>query len=315
MRTPWTHVLEDFSQGLVSANEVVKAFAAIRCTHNINSKQQHGIVISACSKSVTRCDLCDEFYVIKVSQGAVLENRRGYGVFANEVASLMQVNAAMRTLRPEFQLYRDFVLAYVKHYVSPSNDIVLVTRFVPYEGTDPKTMRELVARDCSTRALCVMIIQVFMTLEVIAKCVPGFVHMDLLMSQIFLRRWTSEKTQALRVDAKTTFKLPKQDFWPVIGDFGFAVTNKVKDVQFDAGEVHIVQDVYRFFYDLRHYAKDHKALRGLTDTLIDEVFGGRFYSLETHRGYLSASECKRLGRRIESYIDVMAYSNTLMRFS
>jgi hypothetical protein len=250
---------------------------------------------------------------VKVSQGTALNGRKGYGVFASEVAVLIQVNASMKTLKPEFHVYRSMVLKYVNHYVNPLDDIVLVTRLVPHVGHDPRTMRSLVEQGCSPTQVCVLIIQVFMTLEVIAKCARGFVHMDLLLNQIFLRRWT-EGPLTLRVDGKTTFRLPRQPFWPVIGDFGFAVTDKVKDAQFEPGQVHPVQDMYRFFHDLR-VAAGHGPLVSLVDTIIDQVFDSPLHTFKLRRGYLTAAECRRLGLRLHSYIDVMAYSATLLRFT
>lgn len=301
--------MELFVEGHLNAKQVYQNLIGVRCVSPMSSSGRHGILVSACKNDVFYCKDCNQYYVLKFSKHA----RKGLKVFLTEAKVLQQISIAMKTLKQEFKLYASFVLQFVNYFEnSVDNDIILVTKLV-HTGL---TLKDYI-QECTFQELCVFIIQIFMTLEVISKCVPGFLHLDLLTSQIFLRPTKAdEHLFRLRIDENSVFVLPIGRFIPVIGDFGFSVSNMYWHRMPFGPEKEFyckLQDIYRLLSDI-YFVGNYKfpKLYGL----LQEIFDGHFdwylqQAQDYYNHYLPPKACKS---KLLNYIDVMSYSPTLLKF-
>lgn len=306
-----------FSRGQLPLSSFVGLLRQGRCTRQIDVGQKNGAVFATCNERLAQgvsCSKCRQHVVFKLSKEAVNPTSVGARVFPHEAKVLRQVTEALDGLGREWSTYKTHVITLLDFATDGAGETVLVSKLVRTSGSQPKNLRDLIrSSSCKQSELVAIIIEVFMTLDVIQRRVPGFVHMDLLTPQIFLSDWpASSPSNILPVNRTMAFVVPKQRFWPVLGDFGTAYTDahpqSASDYAFDKkgpGFINVGQDIFRFFLGMYTDAST-QSTRAFIRQIADEVFRGRFAALIDMRdefGYLPAAIVKKLN--FKYYSDVL----------
>ena len=181
-------------------------------------------------------------------------------------------------------------------------------------------MREYVASGaCTPNDFITLTIQIFMTLAVVRKKVPGFVHMDLTLAQIFLQPWPLRRSHYLLPAKKGEWLIRQMKYWPVIGDFGTSVTDAhpkaftIFGLDAFGPECHsTAQDIFRYFADASAAATGTR-LKPFIDQLIGCIFNGRYSALKAmasrNTWYLPAQGCAYVNGLMPSYYDVLSRSS------
>ena len=319
----WTQTLVLFGAQQKNVQDLVNDLNKDRCTEIVDVVQKNGAVFAACPVKGP-CSACPEPLVIKISKEVLNPRHVGAQVSIHEALVLRDIYVALRALSGPWTTYKRCVLEYVNHVqgrsVSGALETVLVTKMVPRKSKDSvRNLQEhLRSGRCTAKDLVVSIIQVFMTLDLLQTLVPGFVHMDLLTAQIFLRRWPLSGPAVLPVNSESHFVLPIRRYWSVVGDFGTAVTTARPQAVFDyrfnekpPGFVSPAQDVFRFFLDVHHCTRG-TGLAGFADSLVHTLFGTHFNEL-VHAAQLHSKDTMYLPAHLASALPFNRYSNVLAR--
>lgn len=308
----WTQTLTKFGEKKADISQVINSIKSDRCVHEIRAAQSNGAVFVLCSddlKPNENCSECQHPVVVKLSKGAVYKSRGG-GVTKSEAKVFREIRDAQSKLLGPFKVYKAHILQYVKHY-EQDDEIVLLSKFVKPSG--PRNLAEFIKSGrCTLRDIEIIIIEVFMTLFVIREIVPGFLHLDLLASQIFLT--PTDMVDTLPINKTSNFVFGPRSYSTVIGDFGTSITNRNIDAigayGFNNDLVDILQDAFRFFNDIIDLAEGQKIQKPL-QLIARNVFKGRYGSLvqiskQDDHNYLSkaaSSENTFIG--IRSYAEVV----------
>jgi hypothetical protein len=312
------------------------------CTTLINNKpsdSSNGFLYKVCATSdkPSNCTTCAKHWVIKV--------RKPNGkVDAIEATIMQQVQAGMNQLAPKYSAYRSHVVQYISHIqtriddASGPSDAVLVMGLVPFSPGEPKNMAELVTRfSPSPEDLDVLIIQMFLTLNVVTQVTPGFRHLDLLMNQVFLQRWPEDRAFEQLPTGTGYFLLPRRAFYGVLGDFGWSTTDQEAYNENEFRKLRVsqkcirgpAQDIFRFFQGLYNAAKAKNSLKPATRAhigqLIKEIFKGHYGALQLSKepaggktlgfyGYLDNASCEYLNSICPTYASVVSNSKSLARY-
>jgi len=312
----WTQKLQDFKDKKATLDSVISAVKNDRCSHEIRASQSNGAVFVLCAENLKNsqsCKECKKQLVVKMSKRAVYKSRNG-GVSINEARVFREIKDAQSKLVGPFKEYKSHILQYVSHYSQPEDkEVILLSKFV--KPTGPRNLAEFISSGQATqRDLEIIIIEVFMTLFVIRDIVPGFLHMDLLASQIFLT--ASDTVDTLPVNKKTNFVFGPRSYSTVIGDFGTSVTHKypgaIEDYGFFDDLVNILQDAFRLFHDMIYLSKNMSKQKFLLTTA-NEVFKGRFMSLEKFASMDPYFYLPREAENESRYIHLHSYAEVVQR--
>lgn len=320
----WTQALVLLSQHEATLEDLVRAIKSDRCASEIKAGNANGAVFKACPTTTgAHCECPSGWAVIKVSKSAADKRNHGAIVTDQEALITKQIYEAMRSLSGgPAAVYADHVVTYIDHYVDMTKDppeAAVVTKLVPFGPRGPRNMREYIASGaCSANDFVMLTIQIFMTLAVIRKKVPGFVHMDLTPAQIFLQPWPLRSPYYLLPAKKGHWLIRQMKYWPVIGDFGTSITEAhpkaftIFGLDAFGPECHsTAQDIFRYFADAAAAAQGTR-LKPFIDGLIASVFAGRYGALRAMASkdtwYLPAQGCAFVNGLMPSYYDVLSRS-------
>lgn len=286
MDAKWHQQLKRFSiDQYGSIANVVKTILHTKCTIRIDVGNKNGAIFIVCGDDVgpsQRCRDCMRPWIVKTSLSLLDSNRPNSRVLPHEAYVMHQITLAMNELGPRYEIYKTCVLQFVEHAVDSHNETMIVYKFVPYIDASVQNLRAYASSGLmKPKDIAIIIIQVFLTLQFIRLRVPGFVHMDLLLQQIFLCAWPGNGPVKMPINSTKSFVVPKRVTWPVIGDFGTSVTDAFQQAKVDYGFnrhgptfCNITQDVFRFFYDL--YALIEGPAKDYVLELCQQVFQGQF---------------------------------------
>lgn len=316
MAAVWTHVAAMFSLGSATMHDVAEAVRADKCTRRIDVGQKHGSVFSTCGEAVKHCRDCKQAWVVKLPRAVESPESTKARVLNHEALVHREITVALANQPTRWRAYSRHVVGYVHHYTGPTCvDSIIVSQFVPHVSGAPRNLRELIMEHgVSRRDMNAILVQVFMTLEVVRTLVPGFVHMDLLLAQVFLQPWPrSLVSDTLPVDESRQFVVDRRAFWPVIGDFGTSVTDACRSAErtyrfSEFTSLRPAQDIFRFFVDLKSAARG-KRIAAYVEQILEIIFQGQFYDLVDRTKhpcmYLPASVAETLEQHLPTYMSVV----------
>jgi hypothetical protein len=321
----WTQALVLMMNREATLEDLVKALKSDRCATEINVGNVNGAVFKACPTSELYCSTCPSGWaVVKVSKSAASKKDSGAVVTDQEALITKQIHDAMRSLAGKpAAVYADHVVTYIKHYIDtskePFKEAAIVTKLVPFNPRGPRNMREYVASgSCSSDDFCSLVVQVFMTLAMVRKMVPGFVHMDLTMSQVFLQPWPLKRAHYLLPARSGDWLIRQTKYWPVIGDFGTSITDAHPEAYalygldaFGPECRSTAQDIFRFFADADDAASGTR-LKPFIQKIVSQLFNGKFKTLKAMGAkgtlYLPNEGCAYVNALMPSYYDVLRRS-------
>lgn len=286
MDAKWHTQLRRFSvDHLGSIANVVRAIIKTKCTIRIDVGNKNGAIFIVCGDDIgkaQRCRDCMRPWIVKTSLSILDPGKPNARVLPHEAYVMHQITVAMNELGPRYEIYKTCVLQFVEHAVDTNQETLIVYKFVPYIDANVQNLRAYAMSGLmKPKDIAIIVIQVFLTLQFIRLRVPGFVHMDLLLQQIFLCAWPNNGPVVMPINSTKAFVLPKRVTWPVIGDFGTSITSQFPQAKIDYGFYkqgvdfcNITQDVFRFFYDL--YALIHGPSKDYVLEICQQVFQGRF---------------------------------------
>ena len=261
----------------------------------IDKAQVNGAVYVLCEHETARCSDCKRAVVVKFSKNIL--GSGGGSVGSSEAEILLEINNSMRGLGGYWKNYKNHVLHYVSHK-NVDNETILVSELVQQKRRGYNNLKDFIlSGECTITDLNHMIIEIFMTLQIITEIVPGFIHMDLLLSQIFLCE--SLKPEFLPITSKRIFYLRDKKYSTVLGDFGTSSSKKVinSQLKYHGIEANVFQDIFRFFLNLEELSAGKK-IQNYVKTIIDTIFRKLFYVLKSRtrgNGYLPKKVLDEVG--------------------
>lgn len=290
------------------------------CTSQISSKNDINKVYKTCSHPVADCKDCKERLAIKI-----------FKYSSNEGKILKEIHDNLPLLPEQFENYADQIISF-RDFTTRQNTEVLVTSLVETGPNKTMNFKQFLESGLplSGDAFDSIILQVILTLRIITKLLAkNFVHVDLLVKQIFLK--PSEPTKTLWVSNKYYVKMPSA-YTAVMGDFGHSITEK--HPKNFVGPLHsqikgIGQDLFRFFWNLFDIAESKRLpkLKAKVLQWTNKVFSGHFNQLlhlqETFRnnqientyGYLPRSAQKYLPSDFTFLDNCEFYRNYLVKLT